>query len=163
LVNEFAFQPRSAAAMEWDRVAGLKDPAAFEAFRQKFAGDPLAIEAGRRVEQLEWERVKAAPDARSVRQFLTRFPQQQEALQWLKAHEASEKANVNTAVLEVIARYAKAYENKDVEAMQAARHPAPGPARSPRWRSRPAAAASACAGAGGGSDGRAWKCSYVRG
>lgn len=121
LVNEFAFQPRSAAAMEWDRVAGLKDPAAFEAFRQKFAGDPLAIEAGRRVEQLEWERVKAAPDARSVRQFLTRFPQQQEALQWLKAHEASEKANVNTAVLEVIARYAKAYENKDVEAMQAAR------------------------------------------
>jgi ketosteroid isomerase-like protein len=73
------------------------------------------------VEQLEWERVKAAPDARSVRQFLTRFPQQQEALQWLKAQEASEKANVNTAVLEVIARYAKAYENKDVEAMQAAR------------------------------------------
>jgi hypothetical protein len=121
LVNEFAFQPRSAAAMEWDRVAGLKDLAALEAFRQKFAGDPLAIEAGRRVEQLEWERVKAAPDARAVRQFLTRFPQHHEALQWLKTQEASEKANVNTAVLEVIARYAKAYESKDVEAMQAAR------------------------------------------
>ena len=121
LVNEFAFQPRSAAAMEWDRVAGSKDPATFEAFRQKFAGDPLAIEAARRVEQLEWERVKGAPDARGVRQFLTRFPQHPEALNWLKAHEASEKVGVNTAILDVIARYAKAYENKDVEAMQAAR------------------------------------------
>ncbi len=121
LVNEFAFQPRSAAAMEWDRVAGSKDPAAIEAFRQKYAGDPLAIEAARRVEQLEWERVKAAPDARAVRQFLTRFPQHQDALQWMKAQETSEKTNVTAAILDVIARYAKAYESKDVEAMQAAR------------------------------------------
>lgn len=121
LVNEFAFQPRSAAAVEWDRVAGLRDAAALEAFRQKFPGDPLAIEAGRRIEQLEWDRVKAAPDARGVRQFLTRFPQHQEALAWLKAQEVNEKANANAAILDVIARYAKAYETKDVDAMQAAR------------------------------------------
>lgn len=121
LVNEFAFQPRSAAAMEWDRVAESKDLTALEAFRQKYPGDPLALEAARRLEVLEWERVKAAPDAAAIRQFLARFPQHQEALRWLREHAANEQKSVHTAILEVLARYAKAYESRDVEAMQAAR------------------------------------------
>jgi hypothetical protein len=121
LVNEFAFQPRSAAAMEWDRVAGLKDTAALEAFRVKFAGDPLALEAGKRIEAMEWERTKATADAKSVKAFLGRYPQHTEALGWVKTHEANEKTSANAGILDVIARYAKAYASKDGEALQAAR------------------------------------------
>jgi hypothetical protein len=121
LVNEFAFQPRSPASMEWDRIATSRDPVAFESFRQRWPGDPLALEAAKRIETLEWERAKAGLDPSSVRQFLTRFPQHQDALQWLKSHSAKEKTSANAAVLSAIERYSKAYESRDIEALQSAR------------------------------------------
>jgi len=121
LVNEFAFIPRSLAATEWDRLSSSRDPLTLEAFRQRFPGDPLAIEAGKRIESLEWERVKAAPDGKSVRQFLSRFPQNQEALQWLSTQEVSEKTSSSAAVLNALERYGKAYESRDLDALQAVR------------------------------------------
>ncbi|MBL8238603.1 MAG: caspase family protein [Bryobacterales bacterium] len=121
LVNEFAFQPRSPAAVEWDRISASKDMAVFEGFRQRWPGDPLAIEAGKRIEALEWTRTKIDADPKAVRQFLARFPQHQEALEWLKTNTASEKANANGAILAAIERYAKAYESRDADALQAAR------------------------------------------
>lgn len=121
LVNEFAFQPRSVAAIEWDRVSGSKDATALESFRQRFAGDPLAIEAGKKIEALEWERTQSSADPKAVRQFLNRFPRHQGALQWLKANEANEKSSASVAVLAVIEKYAKAFENRDPDALQAAR------------------------------------------
>jgi hypothetical protein len=129
LVNEFAFVPRSPAAAEWDRLSASTDPLTLEAFRQRFPGDPLALEAGRRIEAIEWERLKAAPDAKSVRLFLTRFPQHQEALKWLSSQETSEKTNSSAAVLSALERYGKAYESRDVDALQAIRPGLSGPER----------------------------------
>lgn len=121
LVNEFSFVPRSPAAAEWDRLSASRDPITLEAFRQRFPGDPLALEAARRIEAIEWERVKAAPDLNGVRQFLTRFPQHQEALKWLSSQESNDKTNSSAAVLSAIERYGKAYESRDVDALQAVR------------------------------------------
>ena len=121
LVNEFAFIPRSLAAAEWDRLSSSRDPLTLEAFRQRFPGDPLAIEAAKRIETLEWDRAKAAADPKSVRQFLTRFPQHQEALKWLGTQETNEKASAGAAVLAAIARYSKAYESRDIDALVAVR------------------------------------------
>jgi hypothetical protein len=121
LVNDFAFVARSPAAAEWERLSASKDPLTLEAFRQRFPGDPLAFEAARRIEAIEWERIKAAPDAKSVRQFLARFPQHQEALKWLSSQENNEKTNSGAAVLSTLERYGKAYESRDLDALQAIR------------------------------------------
>ena len=121
LVNEFAFIPRSLAATEWDRIASSRDLLTLEAFRQRFPGDPLAIEAAKRIESLDWERTKAASDPKSVRHFLSRFPQNQEALKWLAGQETNEKATAITAVLSAIERNSKAYESRDVDTLFAIR------------------------------------------
>ena len=65
--------------------------------------------------------MKAAPDGKSVRQFLSRFPQNQEALQWLSTQEVSEKTSSSAAVLNALERYGKAYESRDLDALQAVR------------------------------------------
>ena len=121
LVNEFSFVPKSPAAMEWDRLSSSRDPIALEAFRQKFPGDPLAIEAAKKIEAIEWDKARASADPKSVRLFLGRFPQNQEARQWLSIQENSEKSNASAAVLSAIEKYGKAYEARDIEALQAVR------------------------------------------
>ncbi|MBI2686140.1 MAG: caspase family protein [Acidobacteria bacterium] len=131
LVNEFAFQPRSLAAVEWDRIANSRDIAAFEAFRERFPNDPLVTEAGNRVRTLEWDRVRADGDPKAVRLFLSRYPRHVEAARWLAAQEANEKNSTSSAVLGAIERYSKAYESRDVDSLQAVR-PGLGPAERKR-------------------------------
>jgi hypothetical protein len=131
LVREFAFIPRSPAAMEWEKISSSSDPTTLEAFRQRFPGDPLALEAAARIESLEWDRVKAAADSKGVRDFLARFPRHAGARQWLSAAESEEKNKASAAVLDAVARYGKAYENRDVDALQAIR-----PGFSPAERKR---------------------------
>ncbi len=121
LVNDFAFNPRSPAAQEWERLASSSDSAALEAFRLRFPGDPLALEAAKRIESLEWTRVQAAPSQQSVRDFLARFPRHAQALQWLSANSANELASANAAVLSAIRQYSAAYESRDIAAVVAAR------------------------------------------
>jgi len=131
LVNEFTFQPRSPAATEWDRISASSDVAVLESFRQKFIGDPLAIEAGNRIRYLEWQRAKATGDANVIRQFVSRYPQHKEALAWLSAQAATEKTSDSSGVLSAIERYAKAYESRDVDGLHAIR-----PGLSPSERKR---------------------------
>ena len=131
LVNEFVFIPRSLAATEWERISSSRDPLTLEAFRQRFPVEPFALEAAKLIEAIEWERAKAGAEPKSVRQFLTRFPQHQEALKWLSTQETSDKASANAAVLAAIERYGKAYESRDVDALQAVR-----PGLSPAERKR---------------------------
>jgi hypothetical protein len=121
LVNEFAFRPRSAAAMEWDRIAASSDPAAFEAFGLKFPGTPLALDAAKRAEALHWQQLQSSLSAASVQDFLRRYPQNRDALQWIAAHQTRERDSLKSGVLAAITRYASAYESLDLDALQAVR------------------------------------------
>lgn len=148
LINEFSFQPRSAASIEWERISAAREPGPLEDFRRRYPDDPLAAEAGRKLRDMEWERISANPDEPTVRQFVGRHPNYQAALQWLARHQAAQQAaqqtelqqkakeekakeDTSAGILAAIARYAKAYENKDVDELQALR---PGLGRPERKR-----------------------------
>lgn len=129
LVSDFAFYPKSAAGLEWDRLSTSRDTAALESFRSRYAADPLAAKAATRIRDLEWESALTAASPTGVRQFLLKYPGHAEATAWLAKADADAKDAELKAVLAAIERYRKAYESKDVAEMTVVRPGLNGPER----------------------------------
>ena len=121
LVRTFAFRPRPPQEIEWEQLAGSRDLAALRAFAARYPADPLAQRAAARAEELDWAQTQAQSSPAALRQFLERYPGHPGARQALQAAEAAETAASTQSVLAVIARYGKAFSEKNLEALKAVR------------------------------------------
>jgi hypothetical protein len=121
LVRTFAFRPRPPQELEWEQLAGSRDLAALRAFAARYSADPLAKLATARVEELDWAQTQAQGGPAALRQFLERYPGHPGAKQALRATEAAEAAASTQSVLAAITRYGKAFSEKNLEALKAAR------------------------------------------
>lgn len=121
LVQTFAFRPRPPQEIAWEQLANSRDVVALRTFAQQYPGDPLAKLAVARVEELEWTQLGPQPNAAALRQFLTRYPDHAAAAQALRSMEASEQASRKEGVLAALARYGKAYSEKNIEGVRQAR------------------------------------------
>lgn len=121
LVRTFAFRPRPPQELEWEQLAGTRDLAALRAFAARYPNDPLAQRASARVAELDWEQTQALGSPAALRQFLERYPAHPGAKQALQAADAAEAAASTQSVLAVIARYGKAFNEKNLEALKAVR------------------------------------------
>lgn len=121
LVKAFAFRPRPPQELEWEQLAGSRDLAALRAFAARYPADPLAKRAVARVEELDWAQTQAQGGQAALRQFLERYPGHPGAKQALQATEAAEAAASTQGVLAAITRYGKAFSEKNLEALKAAR------------------------------------------
>lgn len=121
LVKTFAFRPRPPQELAWEQLANSRDVEALRAFMQRYPGDPLAKLAAARVEELEWVQLGPQPAAAALQQFLTRYPGHAAATQALRSIESSAQASRKEGVLAVLARYSKAYSEKNLEGVRQAR------------------------------------------
>jgi hypothetical protein len=121
LVRTFAFRPRPPQELEWEQLEGSRDLAALRAFAARYLADPLAQRAAARAAELDWAQTQAQSSPAALRQFLERYPGHPGARQALQAAAAAETAASTQSVLAVIARYGKAFSEKNLEALKAAR------------------------------------------
>lgn len=121
LVKTFAFRPRPPQELAWEQLASSRDADALRFFVQRYPGDPLAKLAAARLEEVEWAQMGPQPTAPSLRQFLSRYPGHTLAAQALRSLESSEQASRKDGILEVLSRYSKAYSEKNLEGVKAAR------------------------------------------
>jgi hypothetical protein len=121
LVTTFAFRPRPPQELEWEQLAKSRDLGALRAFAARYPADPLAKLATARVEELEWAQTQEQGSRAALRQFLERYPGHPGARQALEAAEAAEAAASTQSVLAVIARYGKAFSEKNLEGLKATR------------------------------------------
>lgn len=121
LVKTFAFRPRPPQELEWEQLASSRDAEALRSFLQRFPGDPLAKLAAARLEEVEWTQLGPQPNAAALRQFLGRYPGHSTAAQTLQALDAAEQASRKDGILAVLSRYSKAYSEKNLDGVKAAR------------------------------------------
>ena len=121
LVRTFAFRPRPPQELEWEQLAGSRDLAALRAFAARYPADPRAQWATARAAELDWAQTQAQGSPAALRQFLERYPGHPGAKQALQAVDAAEAAASTQSVLAVIARYGRAFSEKNLEALKAVR------------------------------------------
>jgi len=113
-----AKDPRAILQEEWDRVSNSKDIAALQEFQRKHPDSPFAAQAAARIELHSWELAAGTKDVNALRAFRTQFPNGPHAAQAAAELETLE-SEVNTrSILNVLAGYRTAYDNRDTGAIQ---------------------------------------------
>lgn len=121
MVREFVFETRSQASIEWEKISTSRDVAALEAFRARFPSDANAATAAARIRELEWEQAKQSNARAAVEKYLAKYPGDTQAMQWIAANESSAKDTETGAILAVLERYRKAYQDRDIQGILAVR------------------------------------------
>jgi hypothetical protein len=126
------------AQLDFEAIQNTTDTAALEDFVQKYPVGPYHDRTLVRLDDLLWERTGKARDASSARAYLQRFPKgrhaddaRQRLDQLTKVAETRPQAarptfsapapsvvDNNRAILEVLAEYQRAYENKSIEELR---------------------------------------------
>ena len=106
---------------EWDALRNSRDTAALLAFARKYPGGPLAGQAQRRVEQLDWDAVDRK-DPAALRAFLQKhadgaYARQAES-ELAKIQQADSAGADRQAIRQALSRYAAAYDQMDPQALQ---------------------------------------------
>jgi hypothetical protein len=123
------------ATLDWQQAQNTSDPRVLEDFIKKYPSGGFHDEAAAKLDDLAWQRAAKANDATSLRDYLSRFPngkhaeQTRTAIDQLAASKPParvEAVNERDAVLSVLLRYKKAYEEESIAELQAI-WPAMGP------------------------------------
>lgn len=121
LVKPFAFRARPPQEMEWEQLTSSRDLVALRAFVQRYPADPLAKLAEVRLQELDWAQTQSQGTSAGLRQFLKRYPGDAGATRALAAAEATEKSSRADGVIDALNRYSKAFSEKNLEGVKAAR------------------------------------------
>lgn len=121
LVKPFAFRARPPQEMEWEQLTSSRDLVALRAFVQRYPADPLAKLAEVRLQELDWAQTQSQGTSAGLRQFLKRYPGDAGATRALAAAEATEKSSRADGVMDALNRYSKAFSEKNLEGVKAAR------------------------------------------
>jgi hypothetical protein len=123
------------AKLDWQQVQTTSDPRVLEDFVKKYPSGGFHDQAAAKLDDLAWQRAAKANDATSLRDYLSRFPngkhaeQTRTAIDQLAASKPParvEAVDERAALLSVLQRYKKAYEEESVAELQAI-WPAMGP------------------------------------
>jgi eukaryotic-like serine/threonine-protein kinase len=123
------------ARLDWQQAQNTSDPRVLEDFVKKYPSGGFHDQAAAKLDDLAWQEAAKANDATSLRDYLSRFPngkhadQTRTALNQLAASKPPariEAVDERAAVLSVLQRYKKAYEEESVAELQAI-WPAMGP------------------------------------
>jgi hypothetical protein len=129
--------PAEQEQIAWNAVQNSRNESDFTAFLKTYPGGRHAADAGRKVEQLRWERVDNN-DVNAVQEHLRQFPNSQSARQALErlrrqtaqAAEQQQAAELERrlsadrqAVKDLLNAYAAAYENRDYSRLGELRPP----------------------------------------
>ncbi|HWR54192.1 MAG TPA: PEGA domain-containing protein, partial [Bryobacteraceae bacterium] len=125
--------PAELERLAWNRIQNSTNEADFTGFLQTYPSGRYAADAGRKLEQLRWERVDNN-DMRAVQEHLARFPNSQhakDALERLRQQAAEEQARTaekqrtseaqkqlaadREAVKNLLRAYAEAYQNRNYD------------------------------------------------
>ena len=121
LVKPFAFRARPPQEMEWEQLTSSRDLVALRAFVQRYPADPLAKLAEVRLQELDWAQTQSRGTSAGLRQFLERYPGHAGATRALAAAEAREKSSRADGIMDALNRYSKAFSEKNLEGVKAAR------------------------------------------
>ena len=121
LVKPFAFRARPPQEMEWEQLTSSRDLVALRAFVQRYPADPLAKLAEVRLQELDWAQTQSQGTSAGLRQFLKRYPGDAGATRALAAADATEKSSRADGVIDALNRYSKAFSEKNLEGVKAAR------------------------------------------
>ena len=113
-----AKDPRAILQEEWDRVSNSKDIPALQDFQRKHPDTPFAAQAAARIELHSWELVGGSKDVNALRAFRTQFPNGPHAAQAAVELETLESEGNTRSILNVLAGYRTAYDNRDTGAIQ---------------------------------------------
>jgi len=123
------------AKLDWQQAQNTSDPRVLEDFVKKYSSGGFHDQAAAKLDDLAWQRAAKANDATGLRDYLSRFPngkhaeQARSAIDQLAASKPParvEAVDERAAVLSVLQRYKKAYEEESVAELQAI-WPAMGP------------------------------------
>jgi eukaryotic-like serine/threonine-protein kinase len=123
------------AKLDWQQAQNTSDPRVLEDFVKKYPSGDFHDQAAAKLDDLAWQRAAKANDTTSLRDYLSRFPngkhaeQTRTAIDQLAASKPParvETVDERAAVLSVLQRYKKAYEEESVAELQAI-WPAMGP------------------------------------
>jgi TolA-binding protein len=121
--------------LDWQQAQNTSDPRVLEDFVKKYPSGGFHDQAAAKLDDLAWQRAAKANDASSLRDYLSRFPngkhaeQTRTAIDQLAASKPParvEAVDERAALLSVLQRYKKAYEEESVAELQAI-WPAMGP------------------------------------
>jgi len=121
LVKPFAFRARPPQEMEWEQLTSSRDLVALRAFVRRYPGDPLAKLAETRLQELDWAQTQGQGSVPALRQFLERYPGHPVATRALAAAEEAERTSRTDGVVDALNRYSKAFSEKNLEGVKAAR------------------------------------------
>jgi len=121
LVKPFAFRARPPQEMEWEQLTSSRDLVALRAFVRRYPGDPLAKLAEMRLQELDWAQTQGQGNVAALRQFLERYPGHPVATRALATAEEAERASRTDGVIDALNRYSKAFSEKNLEGVKAAR------------------------------------------
>ncbi|MEP6535865.1 MAG: protein kinase [Bryobacteraceae bacterium] len=113
-----AKDPRVVLQEEWDRVSNSKDVAALQDFQRKHSDSPFSSQAAARIELHSWELVAGSREAAALRGFRAQFPNGPHAAQAGAEIDALEAEANSRSILNVLAGYRTAYDNRDTSAIQ---------------------------------------------
>lgn len=101
---------------EWEKIASSRDVKLFAAFRQKYTGSSLAVEATHRMEQLAWDSARSANDPKVLQDFLADYPNGAYAQQATAALETARQLTADRqSVIDALTRYAEVFGKKDLD------------------------------------------------
>lgn len=112
--------PRAQELEEYGRISTSRDPAALQAFVVKYPTSPLVEQIRHRIATVAWQNVADSKDIKQLRAYMESYPTSAYTPLARQTIEMLERDNAaRTGVLAALDRYARAYQNRDIDQVRA--------------------------------------------
>ena len=112
--------PRAVELEEYSRISTSRDPAAIEAFIQKYPSSPLVEQLRHRIATIAWQSIADSKDVKVLRAYVEQYPNSAYAALARQTIEMIERDNSSrVGVQSALARYIRAYQSRDLEQLKA--------------------------------------------
>ena len=112
--------PRAVELEEYSRISTSRDPAALEAFIQRYPASPMVEQIKHRIATIAWQTIADSKDVKVLRAYVEQYPNAAYAALARQTVEMIERDNAGrVGVQSALSRYIRAYQSRDLEQLKA--------------------------------------------